>query len=105
MNSDTARTVVIAGVGGAVILTVIQELTTKEQKRAPAIYVPIGGVLVMIPLLILADIEPSLAAMIGALIGVGALLLNSKVITTITGTLNTQNLPPNNPGPPSPPQR
>lgn len=94
MNSHTAQTIVIAGVGTAVITTVIQELTGDPTKRAPAIYVPLGGVLVIVPLLIIADVEPSLAAMLGGLIGIGALLLNAKAITSITGTLKTTSLPP-----------
>lgn len=95
MNSSTAQTVIIAGVGLAVITTVIKELTSDNTKRAPAIFVPLGGVLVAVPLLVIADVQPDIAGMLGGLIGLGALVYNSGSINSITKGLNTAKLPPN----------
>lgn len=95
MQSNTAIILVIGGVGFAVITTTIKEVTTDNTKRSPAIYVPIGGVLAAIPLLILADVEPDLAGMIGALIGLGAFLLNGDQITKLANATNpATKLPP-----------
>ena len=97
MNSQTATGIVIVGVGTAVVATVIDELTADQGKRAPAIYVPLGGVLVAVPLMILADVEPQLAAMLGGLIGIGAILLHNKALLSITGTLKATSLPTQQP--------
>ena len=93
MKPGTSNTVVIAGVGVAVIATVIDELTNDTTKRAPAVFVPLGGVLIAVPLLILAEVEPDLAAMLAMLIMLGALTLHHKAITSITSTLNTKSVP------------
>jgi hypothetical protein len=99
MKPQTATVLVIGGVGTAVITSVIKEVTGPSAKRAPAIYIPIGGVLASVPLLILADVEPGLAGMLGALIGLGALLLNSSELSAITNAIN-----PNTKLPPPPPK-
>lgn len=97
MKQQTATAIVITGIGVAVIATVIDDLTANQAKRAPAIYVPLGGVLAAVPLLILAEVDPELAAMLGGLIGIGAILLHNKAILAITGTLKATSLPTQQP--------
>lgn len=101
MKHDTAVTLVLVGIGTAVITSTIKEVTGSNNKRTPAVYIPIGGVLAAVPLLIMADIDPDLAGMFGGLIGLGALLINGGQLNVFAKATNPQTkLPPNSPPPP-----
>jgi len=87
MNEATADGLIIASLAGTIVFTTIERVTTDTTSRGPTMTVVIGGVLVAIPLLILADIEPGLAAAFAGLIFLGSVVKGGQVFQVAANIL------------------
>jgi hypothetical protein len=93
MSPEGAKILVILGLGTAVISTTVSEI--QNGHRAPSFYVPLGGALVAIPLLIMSDFEPNIAGGLALLILVSSLVYSGGSIMSAVNTATGQN--PTNP--------
>lgn len=94
MNSDTAEGLIIALIGGTVVLTTIDKVTSDKATSGPTLVNVLGGVAVAVPLLIVSDFEPGLAALFAFLIFTGKLLTSQDVLSKISDVFTAHN---NNP--------
>lgn len=96
MNGETSEGVIIALIGGTVVLTVVENVTAPGDKKiqGPKLVTILGGVAIAVPLLIVSDFEPGIAAMFALLIFLGKLMTSEDVLHKLSDVFTPHN---NNP--------